>query len=49
MNDMQIVACLHGIMKRQEILIEQLSSLSKVIANHLDLPIEEGVDEYETE
>lgn len=37
---------LHILVQRQDIIIEQISALSTVLAKHLDLPIEEGECEY---
>lgn len=42
MDNETIYMCLCKIMQRQNILIEQVSSISKALADNLDLPIEEG-------
>lgn len=44
MNDIHLKMQLRRIERRQDIIMEQLSALSKVIANHLGLAIEEGED-----
>ena len=49
-NEDMLRMYLRAINEKQNILIEQLNALSKVIANHLDLAIEEGeLDINETE
>lgn len=42
MDDTMLRMYLRAINEKQNIIIEQLSMLSKVLAKHLDLPIEEG-------
>ena len=50
MNEDMLRMYLRAINEKQNILIEQLNALSKAIANHLDLAIEEGeLDINETE
>ena len=50
MNEDMLRMYLRAINEKQNILIEQLNALSKVIANHLDLAIAEGeLDINETE
>ena len=49
-NEDMLRMYLRAINEKQNIIIEQLNSLSKVIANHLNLAIEEGecnLDEVE--
>lgn len=47
MNDTQL-RYLDHIVRQNNAIIEQLNALTKVIANHLELPIEEEVDDNET-
>lgn len=47
MNDKTLEKALRIIIHRQDIIIEQISALSKVLAKHLELPIEEGEFEYD--
>lgn len=47
MDDKTLEKALRIIVHRQDIIIEQLTALSKVLAKHLDLPIEEGECEYD--
>lgn len=47
MDEKTLEKCLRIIIHRQDIVIEQISALSKVLANHLELPIEEGEFEYD--
>ena len=42
--DLELLRRLDRIERKQNILIEQVSALSKVLANHLGLAIEEGED-----
>ena len=42
MDNETIYMCLCKIMQTQNIIIEQVSSISKALADNLDLPIEEG-------
>lgn len=47
MDEKTFERALQIIIHRQDIIIEQISALSRVLANHLDLPIEEGECEYD--
>ena len=47
MDDKTLEKCLRILIHRQDVIIDQLSALSKVLAKHLDLPIEEGECEYD--
>ena len=50
MNEDMLRMYLRAINEKQNIIIEQLNTLSKVVANHLNLSIEEGeFDINETE
>ena len=50
MNEDMLRMYLRAINEKQNIIIEQLNTLSKVVANHLNLAIEEGeLDFNETE
>lgn len=42
MDDVMLKMYLRAINEKQNIIIEQLTALSRAFANHLDLPIEEG-------
>lgn len=42
MDDSTIYMYLYKIMQTQSIIIDQISSISKVLADNFDLPIEEG-------
>lgn len=47
MNEETFEKYLRVLVHRQDIIIEQISALSKALANHLDLPVEEGEFEYD--
>lgn len=47
MEDLQLRKYLYAVMQRQDIILEQLSAISKVLANQFNLPIEEGECEDE--
>ena len=46
--DKEQIQYLNYIMRQNNVIIEQLNALTKAIANHLNLAIEEGVDDIET-
>ena len=46
--DKEQLQYLNYIMRQNNVIIEQLNALTKVVANHLNLAIEEGVEEIET-
>ena len=46
--DKEQIQYLNYIMRQNNVIIEQLNALTKVIANHLNLAIEEGVEDIET-
>ena len=46
--DKEQIQYLNYIMRQNNVIIEQLNSLTKAIANHLNLAIEEGVEDIET-
>ena len=48
MNEETFEKYLRILVHRQDIIIEQVSALSTVLAKHLDLPIEEGESGYDT-
>lgn len=49
MDDKTLEKAIRILIHRQDIIIEQISALSKTLAKHLDLPIEEGECEYDFE
>ena len=46
--DKEQIQYLNYIMRQNNVIIEQLNALTKAIANHLNLAIEEGVEGIET-
>ena len=46
--DKEQIQYLNYIMRQNNVIIEQLNALTKAIANHLNLTIEEGVEDIET-
>ena len=46
--DKEQIQYLNYIMRQNSVIIEQLNALTKAIANHLNLAIEEGVEDIET-
>lgn len=46
--DKEQIQYLNYIMRQNNVIIEQLNALTKAIANHLNLAIEEGVEDIET-
>ena len=46
--DKEQIQYLNYIMRQNNVIIEQLNALTKAIANHINLAIEEGVEDIET-
>ena len=46
--DKEQIQYLNYIMRQNNVIIEQLNALTKSISNHLNLAIEEGVEDIET-